>query len=198
MMEVLGLTDAVEERADPRLSRVGDLAMVLLPGDRRRLPRQRMRRQMDCAAAFPSFLPFAPAASVERHEVERWLAPRMKEVVLCLERIRNRVQVTIHVDAAAARPSPRPADWLRQRAAALRDRREALNVLRERATGLGAIDAAATAEADRLHLLCDRSGLEVLVAGLCEAAGTPARLHVRAQVSGPWPVFAFGPGRCAA
>lgn len=198
MMEVLGLTDALEERADQTLSRIGDLAMVLLPGDRRRLPRQRMRRQMDCAAAFQSFLPFSPAAPIERHEVERWLAPRREEVAFCLERIRNRVQVTIHVDAAAAQPSRRPADWLRQRAAAMRDRREILNVLRERAAGLGAIDAAATAEADRLHLLCDRSGLEVLVAGLCDPAGAPARLSARAQVSGPWPVFAFGPGRSAA
>jgi hypothetical protein len=198
MTEVLGLTDALPPCGGRRLRRIGDLSMVTAPVRSGRTPRDRLRLQVACATELPSFLPFAPAGPSDAGDVESWLATRSDMVAQWLERVRGRVQLAVLVHPGRRQRPERPADWLRQRAEVVRLRKTATNVLAERALGLGAVDAACRAEAGRLDLLCDLDRLGGLVAGLRVASSPSLGPPVRAHVTGPWPVFGFGPaGRCS-
>lgn len=200
MTEVIGITDALRSGSggSGRLRRIGDLSAVMAPEGGGRTPRDRLRLQVACAGQLPSFLPFAPVRECDARLVERWLAPRSEVVGRWLERFRGRVQVAVLVDVCRPPPPERPRDWLRQRAETARHRRDAVNALARQAAMLGAIGAVVAADAGRLDLLCDRAGLEGLVAGLKEAGWVSSGAQARAHVTGPWPVFAFASLRSGA
>lgn len=199
MMIALGLTVSRFVPPPCQALRCGGFQLVCAPLAEAGSPRDRMRLHLDCARRLPTLLPFAPAERTGAKQAALWCEAQRDRIEAALARLEGGRQLSLAAGPVAEAPAqPQAAggaDWLRRRAALLRERAQALERLRAgigaACEGLAPRDRREDSRGDglRLHLLVGReeaaAALERLRQGLAPVAGWSL------TVSGPWPPYDF-------
>lgn len=178
--------------------RCGRFQLLCAPAAQAGTPRDRMRLHLACADHLLTLLPFAPALETGSDMALSWGIARSDGIEAALLRLAGARQLSLDLRAAPDRPGQAAAggaDWLKRRAAAMRQRTAALEALRrgveDACAGIALRDRRAHPRQDglRLHLLFDRAAvpaaLEALRQGLRPLPGCTL------TVTGPWPPYDF-------